>query len=456
VVYPAWLGQLTHRDESLRRHHGLFPARDGWYKTVNLKKRYIAKPMPLADVVTLLPARLAEITGQVEERPVKLGAGSTTIEQLAEIFIAHLWQRHQTGQPRKLSRRTYDDYCATLELFVTTVGETQPAIAAGPTWFTRFARVIAKRAATTRRRHAIYLIAFFNWAGPGRHALNFYKTPVNFGPDFVKPSEDQIRAELDDADVLYTPQAFAEALGSVVDCPLLYAAGLLGLNCGYLPSDLVSLPEAEVNLDAEDPILRFPRPKTNIERLNPLMPETVAALRAYLKIRPKPSTAGEGLFFINEYGEPFNTRRYTGQDKPGVHSNTIGAYWRQVTGKPFKGLRTTLATQADSANDDRAVDLILGHAAKTIRQKNYVKQFEASRCRAVIERFWPLFVAEAPPLSGASKPASELARAARLAAERSAMPSTHPDQSGSVEPETPAKTRRVRPARRLESAGARS
>ena len=49
--YPKWLGKLNQRQEHQRKAVGVYPAPDGWYKTLKGKKKYIAKPMPLADVL---------------------------------------------------------------------------------------------------------------------------------------------------------------------------------------------------------------------------------------------------------------------------------------------------------------------------------------------------------------------------------------------------------------------
>jgi integrase len=406
-AYPAWLGKLTQRDEARRRGAGLYPAKDGWYKTIQLKKRYIAKPMPLGDALAILPTRIAEIEGHVEERPARLAAGSTTIDQLAEMFIAHLWQRHTTGMPKKLARRTYDDYCDTLSRFVECAGPDAMAITAGPDWFTRFARAISRKAATSRRRDIIYITAFFNWAGPGRHALNFYRTPVNFGPDLVKPDESEIRTKLAESSTQYSPEQYLAALMAVRECPLLFAAGLLGLNCAFYASDISLLPASD--LDLEKGLHWFPRPKTKIKRKAVLMPETIWAIRRYLETRP-PLAEGVDRVFVREDGRPFNVRRNSGPDGHGSHGDSLGAYWSGITGLPFKGLRTTFATAADGFVDQQAVDLIMGHAAKSIRAKHYVKQFAPQRLAACIEHVWQQCVSAIPLPAEASISAVALLR----------------------------------------------
>lgn len=422
VKYPDWLGDLTRKDEKLRSHHGLQPRRDGWHKMIDCKKRYIAKPMPLGDVVAILDARINEIRGVVTEKPIRLAINSTTIEDLVGIFLAHLWQRHTTGMPRKLERRTYDDYVEVLDRFVELVGPDNLAIRAEPQWFTKFARSIAKKAVSSRRREIIYLTAFFNWAGPGRHNLNFYKKPVEFGPDLVKPEESLLRAAMSQNNDCYTPAQYMKALTAVRECPMLMAIGLLGLNAAYLPSDLTKLPINKVDLDAG--IVEFPRPKSGIERKTVLMPETVFYLRRYLAVRPQPSIEmgdAEPLF-LRDDGLAFNQRiadeaaeREEAEPVRANHTSSLSGYWRAATGLPTKGLRTTFATNADDAEDQRAVDVVMGHAAKTVRQKHYVKHFDPQRLRKIVEHVWRRVVTAIPTPATASVSASSLTRSGRSA-----------------------------------------
>lgn len=426
-TYPLWLGKLNQRQEALRRAHGLFPGKDGWYKTVALKKRYIAKPMSLDDVLLVLDAKLAEIKGEIAERPTNLSQTSTSIQQLVEIFLAHLWDRHVTGAPRKLSRRTYDDYIDTLSRLVDCVGPAVIASGANPAWFSKFARTIRKKAVSSRRRDIIYIQAFFNWAGPGRHAQNFYRNPVNFGPDLVKPDESQMRSAMAESSTLYSAKDFFKSLMRVRECPLLFAMGLLGLNGAYLPSDLTAIPLKAIDL--ESGIAEFLRPKTGIQRKTFLMPETVKALRDYLKVRPAPVDGSESLF-LREDGRSFNQRRDVGPGFQSYHGNSIGAYWRLVTGYPIKGLRTTFATLGDGFEDQAAVDLVMGHASKSIRQKHYVKHFEPERLRLLVEHVWRQAVVAIPLPTGEVVEASELSRRAARRTSKSASCPTPSEESG--------------------------
>lgn len=109
--------------------------------------------------------------------------------------------------------------------------------------------------------------------------------PVRFGSEFHKPTKavlrkhkaavgskmleaEQIRKLLDAADVLYR------------------ALILLGVNAGYGDRAALSISAA----DLESGWIDFPRPKTEIERRCKLWPETSAALKEWLAVRPRRKT----------------------------------------------------------------------------------------------------------------------------------------------------------------------
>lgn len=442
---PNWLGSLNKKDEHARAAAGLWPGKDGWYKTINYKKRYIARPMPLADVLKLLPARIEEINGRGEARPARMATNSTSIEGLAEMYIAHLWQRHTTDKPRKLRRRTYDDYVDTLGRFVEIVGPGLPAAAVHPSWFSKFMRSISHLAATSRRRDLIYLSAFFTWAGPGQRAMNFYKSPVQFGPDFIKPDETQLREGRKTYSTLYTPERLRAALDAVAPSPLLYAAALLALNCAFLPEDIATVPMSALNLDTG--VCEFPRDKTGIERKSVLMPETIAAVRRYLLDRPLEAGADLPLF-LNDAGRPFSVRRATGPEAREGRGHALAKYWGQITGCPFKGLRTTFSTHADDAIDQAAVDLVMGHAGKSVRGKFYVKHFSPDRLRVVVEQVWKRVLPPERPPSVAWCSACRLARRASGRDGRPSMLQSRRARSGSEAKSKPKTSRRAPQARR--------
>lgn len=405
---PDWLPKLGPRDEQRRAAAGLTPKRDGWYKSVDGRTRYLFKPMPLADALERLDDRLKEIRGQAPVT-VKLTPDTLTIEALAELYLAWLLTRHQTGVPKKLARRTYDDNVKTLGAFVEAVGPHRPAHLLGPDDFTRYVEQhFAGIAASSRRRMIIYVEAFLNWAGPGRKRMNLIPH-IDPGPNWVKPTDDEITTAAVDSDKAYTPVEVRAAFDAVVDSPMLIAAAHLALGGAFIPKDLGTLPESVVNLESGE--IRFPRGKTGVGRQCYMVPEAVAAVRRYLAVRPAachPSAAG--LLFRSRNGLPY-ARDEVDADAPdaaGSHYNSIGNQWLKVTGLPLSGLRSTFATIADDWPDQRAVDVVMGqksgHANRSVRSKHYAKKVKPERVRQLCEHVWLHAFAPGPP-----KPARRVA-----------------------------------------------
>jgi integrase len=386
---PAWLGRLTAKEEHQRKAAGITPYSDGWYKSIGGATRYLFKPMPLADALALLPGRLAELRGTAPQT-IRVAASSLTLEALVEMYLAWLLVRVQTGMPKKLVRRTYDDNVKVLNSFVDVTGPTRLAATLGPSDFSGYvAARLAGRAKSTVRREMIYVDAFLKWAGPGRKGMNLIPVP-DVGPDWQKPSEDEITTAAADSDKAYTVAQVQMAFAAVNRLPMLWAAAHLGLNCAFIPRDVALLPESAVNL--ETATITFPRGKTGVGRLCWLVPNTVQALKEYLAVRPaKCNPSAQGLFFRSKFGLPY-ARHIPNAEKPGdsgIDYNSLTGQWGKHVGLPFSGLRSTFATWADGMADQRAVDLIMGHRNKgTVRTKHYAKRFDPARARAVAEAVW--------------------------------------------------------------------
>lgn len=426
--YPAWLGTLNKRDEARRVSEGLMANKDGWYKCVNAKKRYIAKPMPLAEVLEVLPHRLKELRGEVVEKQTVLANSRTTLSELCDLYLTHCWQRVTTGSPKKMSRRTYDDILRTLTKFARVVGKHQLAVNAGPAWFSLFNTRIAKRSVTTRNRMYIYISSFFAWAGPGRNGMAFYKEPIRFGADFIRPSQSAMRLARARYSVLITPEQYKAAMKLVEPCPLLYAIGLLGLNCAFLPIDLIQIPFSALKLD--EARHDFPRGKTGMARDCALWPETIAAVRNYLRYRIG-STDPDDCVFVGEDGKPFGVNRAdVGPAKTADHGNAIAKYWSKITGIPLKSLRTTLRTNLAGSRDLHAVNRIMGHQSKNDAGENdigedfYTKSFDVKRALSVLEPLRERFVVPGDPPAVATCSASMLADRAVRARRQNAGPET--------------------------------
>lgn len=390
-----------------RIKYGLTAKDDGWYKSVDGKTKYICKPMPIEQAAALMPGRIAEIRAKAAGKVTD--SKNMTVEQLVELFLARMLIRVRTSIPKKLERRTYDDYVGVLDRFASVIGQNRRVAELGPIDFTKFIDTLSGRARSTIRREVQYVDRLFNWAGPGRHGMNLVPF-VHRGPEWVKPSDDAIRADAADSDKAYTPKEIVTAFERIKDNPMLNAAGHLGLNCGMIPIDIGTLPEEFVRLD--DAIIIFPRGKTGVSRICPLVPETVAACRAWLEKRSrlKCDESATGLFFRTRQGFPLaRTILQDDESDQATDHNALTRTWSRVVGKPFGGLRSTFATHADDWPDQRAIDMVLGHkvgrVSGHIRVRNYAKKFNPDRVRKLVSAIWPLFFGREAPSSQA--PASE-------------------------------------------------
>ncbi|MBT6497683.1 MAG: tyrosine-type recombinase/integrase, partial [Planctomycetaceae bacterium] len=128
------------------------------------------------------------------------------------------------------------------------------------------------------------------------HDNRLIEHPIEFGQSFNRPSEKMMRKARNQAG----PRMFeADEIHNILSRtdPILKAMVLLGINCGFGNTDVASLPQTSVDLDSG--WVEFPRPKTEIRRRIPLWPETVAALREALAIRPEPTDSTDAdLCFV--------------------------------------------------------------------------------------------------------------------------------------------------------------
>lgn len=132
---------------------------------------------------------------------------------------------------------------------------------------------------------------------------------------------------------------------------------LLGINCGFAPHDVAAVPLAAFDLDAG--WLRFPRPKTEVNRTCPLWPETVGAIREFVAGHP---SSGEqpGPLFVSRRGEPVADykRNAVGQ----AFAKLCRSLGIVAPGVGFYGLRHTFQTAGEGCRDSVAVRWIMGHA----------------------------------------------------------------------------------------------
>ena len=216
--------------------------------------------------------------------------------------------------------------------------------------------------------------------------------PVRYGSGFRKPSQAVLRKHR----AANGQRMFESAeLRTIIDAAKmpLKAMILLGVNCGFGNHDVAGLPRAALDLEAG--WVRFPRPKTGIDRRCPLWPETITALREWLAQRPKPAVAEDaGLVFLTK-----RRSSWAAGAERGSHDNPLSRELSTLTnrlglhrpGRSFYSLRHTFETIGGEALDQVAVNFIMGHAPTANDMASvYRERISDERLRRVVNhvRVW--------------------------------------------------------------------
>lgn len=264
------------------------------------------------------------------------GAYGTTLVEVCGAFTKAKCLAHETGE---ICSTTLADYRRTCEWLVSFFGENVDANSLGPDMLVRYKEHMAQRRSLLSLGNEIARVRIvFKWG----YDSGLLDKPVRWGPEFRRPSKRTMRRQ-PKAVKLFTPAQICAVLAEAGTN--LKAMILLGVNCGYGPTDCALLSSCHIL----DGWAVYPRPKTGIERECPLWPETLAAIACVQRRSEGPSTFVQG-----------NGRPYT-QD---VISKRFHAALRasgQTTGS-FYWLRHVLETVGGGVRDQVALNRIMGHA----------------------------------------------------------------------------------------------
>lgn len=349
------------------RYFPLSPHPSGaWCKRINGKLHYFGK---WGRVVN---GKLTRVDGDgwkdaleiYQAQRDDLHAGRTPRANSDALTVAMLCNHFLTAKKRKLEageigQRMFAEYKETTDRIVAAFGGHRPVddLAAGD--FGVLRADMAQRWGPVRLGNVIGRMKSVFKFGMDNGLID---RPVRFGSEFHKPTKavlrkhkaaagskmldaQQIRALMDAADVLYR------------------ALILLGVNAGYGNGDCAALTLDAVDLDGG--WIDFPRPKTAIERRCKLWPETVAAIRKWLEIRPAPKDdAAAKLVFLTERGTPLirDTEKSRTDNITMVFSAITKAAKVHRPGLGFYVLRRVFRTVGDATLDRVACDVVMGHA----------------------------------------------------------------------------------------------
>ena len=327
----------------------LFAHNNGhWAKKVRGKLHYFGK-WDSADAA--LEKWLAEkdylLAGKL---PPRFDPNAVTVADVCDVYLTAKDDKRTSGE---ITERHWRELKRNCDRLVKAFGKETPVDNLTCQHFQELRAELAKQYGIHRIAKEIQLTrSCFKHA----YSTNFIKEAVKFGPEFIKPKKKLFRIHKNKNKKLATPSE----INTLVDAadPTLKAMIYLGINCGFNNEDCCQLPLSLLNI--ETGWLDWWRIKTGVERRVKLWPETIKAIKAYLKHRNKPKANADVLF----------TTKYRNQWK----SDSIVPRFRKLAedceinrkGLTFTTLRHTFQTIGEESGDFIATKSIMAHADDSI------------------------------------------------------------------------------------------
>lgn len=299
-------------------------------------------------------------------RRVSIPTGRLTLRDLCNRFLT---SRKRSLDAGDIVERTFADYCQSCGLVVQSLGKTREVEALQPIDFEEFRGELAKRWGAYRMRAEITRMrVIFKWAYDN-HLLD---RPVRFGSGFKAPSKRALaQARIDRGPKMFEAEEIRKLLGDASE-PMRTMI-LLGINCGFGPSDLAKLPVSALDLQAG--WCDYPRPKTLVQRRCPLWPETIEALRGVVADHP------DALVFHTRSGNSWDSG--TGHPLSVMFGRLVRKLELHRLGRGFYALRHTHATISGDARDQVATNAVMGHSDPSMAAV-YRERIEDARLVAVV------------------------------------------------------------------------
>jgi integrase len=317
-------------------------------------------------------------------RTPRVSGDQLTVGGLCNHFLTAKQQRLKAG---KLGSRMFAEYKGTTDLIVAAFGVNRSVEDLGPGDFQGLGARIADCWGPVREGNTITRVKSVFKFGLENGLI---ERAVRYGTEFQQPSRATMRKHKAEAGPkMLEAEELRRLLGHPPWAPAaegqLKAMILLAVNCGFGNTDLATLPLSAIDLDRG--WVRFPRPKTGVDRKCWLWPETVAALGEVLASRKKPAGFdGLGLVFINSRGSTWvKAVDEWRSDKVSIAFRTLlKRLGMHRKGLGFYSLRSTHRTVADGAKDPVACDVIMGRVDATMGG-HYRQRVEDDRVKAVAE-----------------------------------------------------------------------
>ena len=314
-------------------------------------------------------------------RTPRTKAGGLMMSELCGRYMTHKDHARDAGE---ITERTRMEYFATCQRLVDMFGRDRLVIDLATDDFERLRASIAKVWGPTRLGNEIQRIrSVFKYG----YDAALIATPVRFGPAFRRPSRKVLRKQRNaKGKRMFVPAEIKKMLKA----SSLQVKGmiLLGINCGFGNEDCATLPIGAIDLKTG--WVRFPRPKTGVDRACKLWPETVTALRDVLRKRKEPADESlANLVFITKYGGAWSAANY-GSAITHETTKILEEIGIKRPGLSFYALRHTFRTVADGSLDQPAIDRIMGHSREEDMATHYREGIDDARIVAVAEhvRAW--------------------------------------------------------------------
>lgn len=322
-----------------------------------------------------------------QEQRDYLHAGLKPRDTTAGVTIELLMNHFLTVQTRKLelkeiATRTFRDYRNTCDRIVDHFGRSRVITDITPDEFDK----LRNKLSTTRNVRTLgnevnrIRIAFKH-----AHDAGLVAEKIKFSKQFAQPTKAVLRKHrARQGKKMFTP---AEVRTLILNANAPMAAMiLLGLNCGFGPSDCATITFDYLDLDRgwHD----YHRPKTAIERTCPLWPETIEAICDALEKRPREiAQENENLVFVTRHGNPY----VTPDDSPCSKEFAKLAKRVGINGT-FYWLRHVFETVGGESRDQVAVDHIMGHSQPSMAGE-YREAISPERLQRVVDtvRNWVNF-----------------------------------------------------------------
>jgi len=254
----------------------------------------------------------ADLHAGREPRSSTISAEGLTVKQVCNHYLTYQHRRSQAGE---IGPRWFEDCRTVLDNFVSFAAPGRLASDLAPDDFLRYRQRLSRQGLTGRKGLGVYAltraITVVRSALKYAYEMNLIDNPIKYGKAFVQPSSTLKRKSRRAAELANGKRMFeAREVRSLIEKAKrpLRALILLGINGGFGNTDCASLTLSAIDWDRG--IIEFARPKTGIERVVPLWPETHQALQQVRQTRSEPAREdAEGLLFLTDSGKAW-VRQY--------------------------------------------------------------------------------------------------------------------------------------------------